>query len=303
MTDETLRQADRFFADGDYVRALDELQKIAPFDPDITRRIHSALERMKLVAAREFAVGRWSVAEGIFDAVQENARFLTSTERDECRLLVDEIGRCRDREKSVQAIVQAAAALAAQSQFAQSREVALQGMRSCDDPHLVARLRRLLGGLPHPLGRLLYGFDSALEVEQFVRAKSGATAEMILDESHAMGGGFLRIRFPSKGSGISLLDPPPDWSDDRELGLCVRLESRVRAGFLVMVGDLQNSWSCEMKILDPYWNQRRFPLESFRSQGAANWSGVTCLAIVSLSDEPAELFLDEVRLKAKSPGR
>jgi len=120
-SEDPLRQADQFFAKGDYVRALDELGKAAPADPEITQRIHSALERMKLIAAREFAVGRWSVAEGIVDAVQENERFLVPAERAECRALVEAIGRCRDREKQLHGIVQAATALAARSQFAQSR--------------------------------------------------------------------------------------------------------------------------------------------------------------------------------------
>src|SRR5262249_45370433 len=149
MSEEPLKQADRYFAQGDYVRALDELQKGAASDPEIGQRIHSALERMKLIAAREFAVGRWSVAEGIVDAVQEHERFLVPAEREECRKLVQEIGRCRDRERQIHGFVEAAATLAARSQFAQSREVALQAMRTFADPQLVARLRRLLGGLPH----------------------------------------------------------------------------------------------------------------------------------------------------------
>src|SRR5688572_22763558 len=115
MTGDTLRQADRYFAEGDYLRALDELGKAESVDPEITQRIHAALGRMKLVAAREFAVGRWSVAEGIVDAVNEHDRFLAPAERSECRTLVDAVGRCRSREKQVHGIVQAAAELAAQS--------------------------------------------------------------------------------------------------------------------------------------------------------------------------------------------
>ncbi len=300
MTDDALREADRYFAQGDYVRALDELGKAAPSDPEIAQRIHTALERMKLIAAREFAVGRWSVAEGIVDAVQEHERFLTPAERAECRRLVEEIGRCRDRGKHLHGIVQAAAALAAGHQFAQSREVALQAMRDCSDPHLIARFRKLLGALPHPLGRLLYGFDSALEVDQFLRCRSGSTAEMVLDESHAMGGGFARICFPAKGSTVMLLDAPPDWTDYKEIGFYGRLASGPRAGFQIAIGDLQSSWTCEMKILDPYWNSSRFPLDRFEKQGAPDWAAVTCFGISSLSDEPVELWLDEVRLKPKA---
>src|SRR5205085_1053457 len=101
MADDSLKQADRYLAQGDYVRALDELQRAGPADPAITHRIHTALDRMKLMAAREFAVGRWSVAEGIADAVQEHEQFLSAEEQRECRDLVGEIGRCRDRGKQV----------------------------------------------------------------------------------------------------------------------------------------------------------------------------------------------------------
>lgn len=300
MTDGVLRQAEEFFAQGDYVRALDELQKIASSDPEISRRIHSALERMKLIAAREFAVGRWSVAEGIVDAVQEHDRFLLPEERTECKSLVEAIGHCRDREKQVHGIVQAAATLAAQSQFAQSREIALQAMGTCRDANLVARLRKLLGALPHPLGRLLYGFDSPLEVDQFVRTRAGAVAEMILDESHALGGGFVRLRFPARGSSVMLLDPPPDWSDYKELGFCARLATRARASVQITVGDLQNTWRQEVRLIDPYWNPHRLPLDQFHPSGDPDWKAVTCFGISSLSDEPVQLWLDEIRLKPRS---
>src|SRR5262245_7801158 len=123
MTENLVRQADHYFAEGDYVRALDELGKVQGVDPEISQRIHAALGRMKTVAAREFAVGRWSVAEGIVDAVQENDRFLTPSERAECRGLVDAIRKCRDKERQVHGIVQAAASLAVHKQFAESREV------------------------------------------------------------------------------------------------------------------------------------------------------------------------------------
>jgi hypothetical protein len=299
MTEETLRQADRYFAEGDYVRALDELRKSGPVDPEITHRIHSALERMKAVAAGEFAVGRWSVAEGIFDAVREHERFLTPAERTECRTLVEAIGRCRDREKLVHGIVQAAAVLAAQDQFAQSREVALQAMRNCTDPHLVARLRRLLQSLPHPLGRLYYGFDSALEVEQFARPHRGAKVEAVINEAHPLGGGFAKISFPSEGSSVSFVDPPPDWSDSKELHFCAQLASKVRASFLVSVGDLRNSWAMDVRMIDPYWNQTRLPFDRFEKRGEPDWRNVTSFSITSLAPGPAEIYLDEIRLRPK----
>ena len=303
MTENTLREADRYFAEGDYVRALDELGKAPTGDPEITQRIHTALGRLKLVAAREFAVGRWSVAEGIVDAVNEHDRFLSPAERTECRTLVDAIGRCRDREKLVHGIVQAAATLAAQNQFAQSREVALQAMKTCTDPHIVARMRHLLRSLPHPLGQLLYGFDSTIEVEQFMRPQRNARVEAMLNESHPLGGGFAKIEFPVPGSSVALMDPPTDWSDCKELGFTARLASSTRATFSIAVGDLRNSWAAEAKLMDPYWNPVRLSFEKFVKRGEPDWRSVTTFTITLTSSTPAELWIDEVRLKSRQASR
>lgn len=301
MTEDTLREADRYFAEGDYLRALDELGKAATGDPEITHRIHTALGRMKLVAAREFAVGRWSVAEGIVDAVNEHDRFLSAAERSECRSLVDAIGRCRDREKQVHGIVQAATTLAAQNQFAQSREVALQAMRDCPDGFIVARLRHILRSLPHPLGRLIYGFDSNIEVEQFVRPHQGARVEAMLNESHPLGGGFAKIVFPAQGSSIAFMDPPPDWSDCKELGFTARLASSARATFSVAVGDLRNTWVAEAKLMDPYWNPVRLSFDRFAKRGEPDWRAVTVLTLTLQSTSAAELWLDEIRIRPRQP--
>jgi hypothetical protein len=296
-----MRNADRFLAEGDYVRAVFELREAGAADPEVTRRIRTALGRLRLMAAREFAVGRWSVAEGIADAVGEHAQFLSDAERLECRTLVDEIRRCRDEGREVEALIQTAAELAAESQFAQSREVALQAMAVCTDPPLVARLRHLLRSLPHPLGRLLYGFDSALELEHFVRAQDGARIEVVLNESHPLGGGFARAYFPAPGARIDLMDPPPDWSDAKELTFTAQLASRVRSSFRVSVGDLQNSWTHDVHLMDFYWNTQRLAFDRFEKRGGPDWRGVTRFSITSLTPEPTALHLDEIRLRPASP--
>lgn len=301
MSDDVVREADRYLAEGDYVRALDELGKAGRLDPEVSRRIQTALSRMKLVAAREFAVGRWSVAEGIFDAVGEHDRFLSPEERAECRALVDAIRRCRDEGRRLEGLVQAAADLAAQNQFPQSREVALEAMRLCGDPHLVARLRHLLRGLPHPLGRLIYGFDSAPEVERFAHASQGAAIECILNDLHPLGGGFARITLAGPGSRVDLMDPPADWSDGKDLCFVTQLASTVRATLRVSVGDLRNTWTHDVPLIDFYWNPVRLPLEAFRREGTPDWRAITRLSLTLAGPEPAVIHLDEVRLRSASP--
>jgi hypothetical protein len=298
MADTPLERAERHFAAGDYVQGVTELEKAASLDPTVSRRIQAALERMKIIAAREFAVGRWSVAEGIVDAIGEHARFLSEAERKECRKLVDEIQQCRVTEREIHPGLQAAALLASQGQYPQSREVALRIMGTCTDPLLVARLRRLLMGLPHPLGRLIYGFDSRLEIEQFVRTSEDARAEPVLDETHELGGGFAAVTLPRRGSGISLLDPPPDWSDAKEVSFLLRSAGRKPFLLAVRVGDLSHAWVHELRLADPFWNQVRLPLAAFRKEGELRWEAVTRFAIASPSDEPAEFWLDEIRLRS-----
>jgi hypothetical protein len=258
---------------------------------------------MRLAAASELAAGRWSVAEGLFGAVQENERFLSPAERGECRRLADEIRRSRDLERQVQGLVLAAASLAANGRFPEARELALQMMRECPDAALVARLRRILGGLPHPLGRLLYGFDSPLEVERFVRPEGGASVEAVSEENHPLGGGYLRVRLPREGASIELLDPPQDWSGAREFSLCARLVMPARAALRISAGGVRGSWVHDAKILDPYWNQLRIPRDRFVLRGEADWSSIARLSLASAGPEPAELMLDELRLKPGSVSR
>ncbi|HVE40264.1 MAG TPA: hypothetical protein VNM14_10275 [Planctomycetota bacterium] len=303
MTENLLKEADQYLAQGDYVRALDELRKAGPVDPEVARRIHTALGRLKLVAAREFAVGRWSVAEGIFDAVSEHEQFLSDAERVECRNIVKDIERCRDEGRYVHVLIQAAAQLASENRYAQSREIALEAMRGCSDPHQVARLRHLLRSLPNPLGRLLYGFDSAVEVDQFVRTHAGARAEVVLNESHPLGGGFARMVFPSQGSRIDLMDPPTDWSDGKDLGFMVQLASKTRSTFRLTVGDLRNSWATDLSLMDFYWNQKRLTFDQFQKKGEPDWRAVTVFSITSLTPAPTAIHLDEVRLRGAPLGK
>ena len=299
MGDDPLLTADRFFAEGDYLRALDELRKASTLDPEISRRIHTALDRMKAVAARELAEGRWSVAEGIVDAVQEHERFLSSAQRRECRLLVDELRRCRDLERQLEGVLQAATALAAESRFSEAREVALQMMGGCADGTLLARLRRILRDLPHPLGRLIYGFDSPMEVEMFVRPRAGASVEAVSEESHPLGGGYLRARLPRSGAAIELVDSPSDWSDVRELNVCARLVMPGRGRIRISAGDARGAWTHDARILDPYWNLVRVPLDQFVRGGEADWRSLTRFEIASAGPEPMELMIDEIRLRSK----
>jgi hypothetical protein len=301
MTEDLIREADRYLAQGDYVRALDELRKAGPVDPEVTGRIRTALGRLRLVAAREFAVGRWSVAEGIFDAVGEHDRYLSNAERLECRNLVAEIRRCRNDGRGIHAVIETAAELAAGNQFAQSREIALQALAGCVDPPLVARLRHLLKSLPHPLGRLVYGFDSPVEVEHFVRAHDGAHVEVVLNESHPLGGGFARITFPSPGARIDLMDPPTDWSDGKELAFMAQLASKTRVAFRVSVGDHRNAWTRDLTLIDYYWNPQRLTFDTFEKRGEADWRAVTRFSITSLSPEPATIHVDEIRIRPAAP--
>jgi len=301
MTEKHIREADHYLAQGDYVRALDELRKAGPLDPEVTGRIRTALGRLQMVAAREFTVGRWSVAEGIFDAVGEHDRYLSDAERLECRHLVAEIRRCRDAGREIQAVIETAAELAAGNQFAQSREIALQALAGCTDPPLVARLRHLLKSLPHPLGRLAYGFDSPVEVEQFVRANDGVDVEVVLNDRHPLGGGFAKITFRSAGARVDFMDPPPDWSDGKDLVFMAQLASKTRTVLQVSVGDLRNSWRRDVPLSDFYWNPHRLSFDSFEKQGEPDWRSVTRFSITSLVPGPTTIHLDEIRIRPAAP--
>ena len=292
--------AERFLSQGDYVRALLELESIVPFDPQVAQLIHQTLERMKLVGAQEFAVGRWSVAEAILEALGEHERFLSVSEREECRNLVREIEHCRGSEGAMHAIVQSAARLAAEGHFLQSREIALEAMKACEVPRQVARLRHHLRGLPHPLGGLIYGFDSPLEIQQFAWPRDGAQVEPVLDESHTLGGGFADVTLPGEGSGLVLGDPPPDWSEFRELSFCVQLVAPSRATLRILVGDQDNSWTIDVPLTQGPWHLPRLELDRFEKRSEPRWSSVTRFRIDLASPGPAEIFLDEIRLRPRT---
>jgi hypothetical protein len=297
MSDESLRAAEQFLATGDYSRALAELGKVSAPDAEVTQMVRSALDRMKSIAAREFVQGRWTVAEGLFGQLQEQARFLLPAERAQCEQLVKGIRGRRDSLQSAYALIQAAAQMAAECRFPESRELALRVMRDCTDAALVGRLRRLLRGLPHPMGQLLFGFDCALEVERFTRTSGKAHVSACLEERHALGGGYARVSFGGQGDSLALLDPPPDWTAAKELSFWVRSGVNSRAQISVQAGDAERAWVGGAKVWDPYWNQLRLPLASFAARGTPSWSAVKFLTIELESDGPAMFDIDDVRLK------
>lgn len=297
MSDEALRAAEQFLAAGDYARALAELGKVSAPDAEVTGMVRSALDRMKSIAAKEFVQGRWTVAEGLFGTVQDHARFLLPAERAQCEQLVKGIQGRRDSLGGVHALIQAAAEMAAECRFPESRELALRVMRDCTDAALVGRLRRLLRGLPHPMGQLLFGFDCALEVERFTRASGKAQVSACLDDRHALGGGYARVSFGERGASLSLLDPPADWTAAKELNFWVRAGVNSRAQLAVQAGDAEHAWAGETKVWDRYWNQVRLPLASLVPRGEPTWTAVKFLTLELVSEGPASFDLDEFRLK------
>lgn len=313
MTGPSIQDVERYLAEGDYRRALEALEKAGPLDPEVSQLVQSMVDRMKKAASQEFDFGRWSVAEDISSFLEKHQRLLTPEEQAECRRLFIDIHRSRSKEGQVQAVVQAAAALAAQGRFPESREIALRGMRNCSDPHLVARLRRLLHGLPHPLGSLLYGFDSPLEVEQFVRPSGGSKVvtcfqdepglpeeleEFVAESREMLGGGMALVTCPKRGAGVSFLDPPADWTRYKELSVLVRLVNPPRGKLSVYVGDPKNAWVYDADIRDRNWNQIRMSLTEFHKRGNPRWEAVSFFAVASAMDEPVEILLDEIRIKA-----
>src|SRR5262249_2050497 len=150
------------------------------------------------------------------------------------------------------------------------------------------------------LGRLLYGFDSSIETNQFVRPHDGAKVEPMFNEGHPLGGGFASITFPAAGGRVDFVDPPYDWSDSKELGFTIRLATKYRTALQVVVGDIKGAWTAEVKLIDPYWNPTRLAFDGFVPFGRPDWRAVTRFCIASLGPEPATIFLDEIRLKSRS---
>ena len=97
--DDPLKKADESLAAGDYVAALDTLDKMGLVSADALKRINIALDRMKKIAQSEMIAGRWSVAEGIVDEVQRHGHLLSPKAKAECESLIGKLGQCRESER------------------------------------------------------------------------------------------------------------------------------------------------------------------------------------------------------------
>ena len=82
--------------------------------------------------------------------------------------------------------------------------------------------------------------------------------------------------------------------------MLLRLPAGGRARLSVQAGDGVNVWAFDLAVSDHYWNQVRLPLGYFQKKGEPHWEAVTSFRILSLSSDPVELYLDEIRLKPKS---
>ena len=80
-----------------------------------------------------------------------------------------------------------------------------------------------------------------------------------------------------------------------------QLASKTRSAFRLSIGDLRNSWTQDIQLIDFYWNQKRLAIESFAKQGEPDWRAVTQFSITSLTPGPTALHLDEVRLRSAVP--
>lgn len=292
-----LQEVERHFASGDYRLALTELDKIESPDPMISQLVSGALSRMRAITAREFMSGRWTAAEEIMMSFQAHGRLLSPMERAQCEDLVARIWERRADSRTSHALVKAAAMMAAEGRYPESREVAVQVMSACDDPVLVARLGLLLLDLPHPLGRLIFGADSALEVERYVAASAGARIAASTEETHLLGGGFARVTLDAPGEYVSLLDPPQDWSGAKELNFWVRPQEEGVMRLTLFVGDSGNAFVAPVTLREPYWDQIRLSLASFAALGAPSWGAAGVIRLVLETPGPASFDLDEVRLK------
>ncbi|MBI2931830.1 MAG: hypothetical protein HYY16_09275 [Planctomycetes bacterium] len=299
MSDVHRRLADKFLAEGDYVRALEALAKAHRVSDSLSERIQETLERLKRLAAREIATGRWTVAEGIFDVVEEHQRLLTPAQREECHLLLKELQRCRKEELN-NGLLQAATKLAAQGLHEEAREICFQAMQVCDDAHLAGRVRRLLLGLPDPAGRLVFGFDSSLEIRQFCRADGGATIAFELPGDHFTRGGYARIFLPGPGAKIVMLDVPDNWSLYSEISFWAQRVKGEGAAFTFGVGDPRSYFFFHAALSESRWTHIRLPLALFEEQGRPQWDQVTQVTIGSADNAPLELNIDELRLVDKA---
>ena len=50
--------------------------------------------------------------------------------------------------------------------------------------------------------------------------------------------------------------------------------------------------------MDPYWNPVRLSFDKFVKRGEPDWRSVTTFTITLASSSPAELWIDEIRLRS-----
>jgi hypothetical protein len=80
-----------------------------------------------------------------------------------------------------------------------------------------------------------------------------------------------------------------------------QLACKTRSAFRLSVGDLRNTWTLDVQLIDFYWNQKRLAIETFERHGEPDWRAVTQFSITSLTPGPTALHLDEVRLRSAAP--
>ncbi len=298
MRDTHLHLADKALAEGDYVRAIENLEKASPTDPQVQRLLQASLYRLKLAATREMTAGRWTVAEGIFDVLTGFQHRLSPPQKAEMDLLTGELSRLRGMEQS-DVKIHAATSMAANGLQAEARHLAYEAMKSCEDAHLVGRMRNLLQGLPHADGRLLLGFDSPYEVRLFCRVEAGASVELNTDPKFVHQGCSALIHLSGVGARVSLLDVPLDWSHYCELNFWMGTRGKKIAEYIFMVGDGKNWFTFFGETSSRKLEQVRLPLEVFRAEGMADWTKINRLVLATPGPGSVDFFLDEVRLKPK----
>lgn len=291
--------ADKYLAQGDYIRALETLAKLNVVSDSVAGRIQEAVDRMKHLAARELATGHWTVAEGIFGVMQEHEDLLTPAQKAECDLLVNELRRCR-REEQSNALLQASLQAAAQGLHRQAREMCFQALQACDDAHLAGRLRRLMIGLRDPRGQLVYGFDSPLEIRQFCHAEGGASIAPVVPAEHFTRGAYARLSLPRAGAKVLLLDVPEDWTIYSGVSFSARHAAGPGAAFTFGVSDGQSHFVFHFGLAEKQWTRVDLPLHLFEKSGAPSWDRVTHAYFLKRDAQPIEFDIDEVRLIEKS---
>lgn len=296
MSPDPLSQADEALAKGDFAQAVELLNQAAPELPGVSELIQHTLDRMKVLAAKELVAGRWTEAEQLFGKVKEYEHRLTAKQRAEIEVLLREVTRLREVERG-DALIKTATKLAAQGLLVEARHVALAAMESCEDAHIVARMRNLLQGLPHPDGRLLVGFDSPHEVRAFVKCEGSVTAKLHVDPLSTRAGSSAEVVYSGAGGKLHLVDVPRDWSGFGELNFWACLLKPQTAGFLLIAGEGEDVHHLLCQMTARRWTQLRAPLEMFEKQGSADWARVGRLTLASMGS--AHLLLDEIRLKGK----